>query len=136
MELDIHAVSTLGRESCQTSICRIPHHPDLQLTSCIDKEQGLQEWVLSKRSSFLQTLGSCQTSVLSDTAVCLHHVEILPQFRGCGYGTILIQQLILALKEQGFSKIILQVSGDNSAALALYKKQGFRITETLSFYLY
>ena len=32
--------------------------------------------------------------------------------------------------------VSLQVSGENEPALALYKKTGFRITETLSFYLY
>lgn len=32
--------------------------------------------------------------------------------------------------------VLLQVSGDNAQALALYKKTGFRITETLCCYLY
>lgn len=81
-------------------------------------------------------LGTCQTTSVSDTCVCLHHVEILPQFRQKGYGTILLTRLLSALKESGTERVILQVSGGNEAALALYKKQGFRITETLSYYLY
>mgnify|MGYP005804173691 FL=1 len=32
--------------------------------------------------------------------------------------------------------VLLQVSGDNAVALRLYEKTGFRITETLSYYLY
>ncbi|MDO5406694.1 MAG: GNAT family N-acetyltransferase [Eubacteriales bacterium] len=81
-------------------------------------------------------LGSCQTTPVSRSCVCLHHVEILPQYRRQGCGTALLEQLAAALKHSGVRRVILQVSGDNEAALALYKKQGFRITETLSYYLY
>lgn len=80
--------------------------------------------------------GTCQTSPVSDSCVCLHHVEILPQFRRQGCGTALIQMLLSSLYQNGIRRVILQVSGDNTAALALYKKTGFRITETLSYYLY
>lgn len=81
-------------------------------------------------------LGSCQTTPVSRSCVCLHHVEILPQYRRQGCGTALLEQLAAVLKHSGVRRVILQVSGDNEASLALYKKQGFRITETLSYYLY
>ena len=81
-------------------------------------------------------LGTCRTSCVSDSCVCLHHVEILPRFRGRGYGTSLLTRLLSSLRQAGICRVILQVSGDNKAALALYEKQGFRITETLSYYLY
>lgn len=111
--------------------------PDLPLIqSRMDSQTALDEWTLYQDLSCKKALGSCQTSIVSDTSVCLHHVEILPEFRGCGYGSILMKNLIEALQNQGFARILLQVAGDNEAALALYKRQGFRITETLSFYLY
>ena len=81
-------------------------------------------------------LGSCRTFMVSDACVCLHHVEILPQYRGQGFGYALIRCLLPLLCKEGFRRVILQVSGSNKAALALYKKTGFRITETLSLYLY
>lgn len=110
---------------------------DFSLTeSCPDLKHDMTKWLLYQNLSEQKLLGSCQTSVISESSVCLHHVEILPALRGRGYGTVLMKRLITALQNQGFSRIILQVSGDNDAALALYKKQGFRITETLSFYLY
>ena len=80
--------------------------------------------------------GTCQTSMVSDSCACLHHVEILPSLRGQGYGYALLCLLLPALYEEGVRRLILQVSGDTRAALALYKKTGFRITETLSCYLY
>lgn len=94
------------------------------------------EWILYEDDSCRKMLGSCKTAPVSKNRVCLHHVEILTEFRNQGYGTILMNELISSLKKQGTCYIILQVSGDNAAALALYKKQGFRTTETLSFYLY
>jgi ribosomal protein S18 acetylase RimI-like enzyme len=48
----------------------------------------------------------------------------------------MLEKLFALLAAAGIKKVILQVSGDNAAALALYKKTGFRITETLSYYLY
>ena len=81
-------------------------------------------------------LGSCRTFMVSDACVCLHHVEIRPQYRGQGFGYALICRLMPLLFKEGVRRVILQVSGSNKAALALYKKTGFRITETLSLYLY
>lgn len=80
--------------------------------------------------------GSCLTWPVSSSCLCLHHVEISPSLRGQGLGTRMLGQLLSHLRLNGISRIILQVSGDNSAALSLYKKTGFRITETLSYYLY
>lgn len=81
-------------------------------------------------------VGTCRTFLLSEECVCLHHVEILPQLRGLGYGTAMLSLLLQRLFDKGIRKIILQVTDDNTPAMALYKKTGFRITETLSFYLY
>lgn len=111
--------------------------PDFSLRSYNTNEELLQKWKLYQNtSSDTRQLGSCQTSFVSETCVCLHHVEILPQFRSRGYGNVLMQLLIREFAESGLERMILQVAGDNEPAIALYKKQGFRITETLSYYLY
>lgn len=105
--------------------------------NCSDSPFASQtEWIFYENNSCRKQLGSCQTTLVSEACVCLHHVEILTEFRNQGYGTRFMEHLIFSLKEQGINQILLQVSGDNAAALALYKRQGFRITETLSFYLY
>lgn len=80
--------------------------------------------------------GSLQLTSVSDAALCLHHVEILPEYRGRGLGTRMLQCLFDELEKRGITKLILQVSGDNLPAMALYRKTGFRITETLSYYWY
>lgn len=78
--------------------------------------------------------GTASAEPVSQTTVCLHHVEILPNFRNQGCGTAFLHLLLPELIKHGFQKAILQVAGDNTPALALYKKTGFSITKTLSYY--
>lgn len=81
-----------------------------------------------------QVIGACRLLSLGPSCFCLHHVKINPDFRGKGWGGKLMDALS-GLLPPG-SRIILQVSSLNRPAMALYKKTGFRITETLSYYLY
>lgn len=83
-----------------------------------------------------QIPGTCRTFRVSDTCVCLHHVEIAEALRGQGYGYAMLCLLLNHLTDTGYKQVSLQVSASNEAALALYKKTGFRVTETLSYYLY
>ena len=71
----------------------------------------------------------------SGPSVYLWGLEIRSRFRGKGYGKAFFLQVLKKL-EQKAPSVLLQVSGDNTAALNLYKKTGFRIVETLSYYLY
>ena len=66
----------------------------------------------------------------------LYGLEIQELFRGQGHGKTLLHQVLHDLKTKNPLPLRLQVSGDNSAALSLYKKTGFQITETLFGYLY
>lgn len=64
----------------------------------------------------------------------LYGFEVKETCRGKGYGTKFLQTVLTMLSSE--KKILLQVAGSNTPALALYKKTGFRITETLCCYLY
>ena len=66
----------------------------------------------------------------------LYGFEIWESYRNQGHGTILLHQVLSDLSVRNPLPVRLQVSGENHPALALYKKTGFRITETLSCYLY
>ncbi|MCD8082948.1 MAG: GNAT family N-acetyltransferase [Clostridiales bacterium] len=81
-------------------------------------------------------IASCQTTPVGEACVCLHHVEVCEPFRQKGFATALLTFLFSVLASEGVRRILLHVSDDNLAAIALYKKTGFRITETLSTYLY
>lgn len=79
-------------------------------------------------------IGVCMV-IPNGTSVYFYGFEIKESFRGRGYGHQFLTAMIRHLSNQ-YSEITLQVSSQNIPALSLYKKTGFRITETLSYYLY
>ena len=79
--------------------------------------------------------GACRIAV-HGTGAYLYGLEILPQHRQKGLGTWFLYHIMSMLAGQGCQCLRLQVSGTNAPALGLYRKTGFRITETLSYFLY
>ncbi len=80
-------------------------------------------------------IGSCRVIPLSPDCVCLCQVEISPALRGLGHGTAMIRRLLSLLCQCGICRILLHVEKENIPAVALYKKTGFRVIETLSYCL-
>lgn len=56
-------------------------------------------------------------------------VLVVPDYRGVGLGQSLVSFVLIHAKKKGFVQCRLEVSSNNEAALALYKKLGFRIIE-------
>lgn len=81
------------------------------------------------------SIGSCH-AIIDKNAACLYGFFIEPQFRKMGLGAEAFCIAADYLQMQHCTSVSLHVSGDNEAALRIYKKAGFRITETLSYYLY
>lgn len=108
--------------------------------------------------------GSCRLIFCGDS-VCFCGFEIVEPLRGRGLGEKALRLTLSLLESPGVpdsaqknenahfglgghfcglrppclpqaGRIFLHVSGDNRAAVSLYKKTGFRISETLSYYLY
>lgn len=84
---------------------------------------------------YADTRGSVRISIF-DSHYYLYGFEINKADRRKGLGTAFLSYVLHDLALRHPMPVTLQVSGDNSAALSLYKKTGFRITETLSCYLY
>lgn len=81
------------------------------------------------------SIGNCH-AIIDENAACLYGFFIEPQFRNMGLGTEAFLLAAAYLQMQHCTSASLHVSGDNAAAVRIYKKAGFRITETLSYYLY
>lgn len=56
-------------------------------------------------------------------------ISLLPEYRGMGIGTELMQRMLKLLKEKGYAQTSLAVQKDNYAA-KMYQKVGFEIINT------
>jgi ribosomal-protein-alanine acetyltransferase len=61
-------------------------------------------------------------------------IEVLPDHRRKGVGTLLLQELEKLFKEKGVHACILEVRGDNIAAKGLYRKLGYKTVSSLRNY--
>lgn len=116
--------------------CRIGHQlpgPTVHSEDTLALRQVNGQWVLYYHHT---PVGRCITTPISEKSVCLHHVLIDAAYRGQGLGHDFMVLLSRYLAGQAITRIRLQVSGQNTAAMKLYQKTGFRITGTLSYYYY
>ena len=75
--------------------------------------------------------------VIIDQKDCANIINFLinPKYQNKGYGSCLLNQTILRIKEfDKVKKIILNVNINNSSAIKLYEKFGFRIIKTINNY--
>ena len=56
--------------------------------------------------------------------------RVMPEFRGMGIGTLLMQTLEADLVERGFKQVTLFVAIDNAGARRLYQKLGYELMGT------
>lgn len=100
----------------------------------ITSDMATREEMASTAPAEDSPIGTCRLICYGPACFYLYHVEIRPDMRGKGWGKALLDALLGQLAAG--SRIILQVSSLNAPALALYKKTGFGITETLSYYIF
>ena len=82
---------------------------------------------------FKRTIGSLLITIDGDIA-CLSHFEISKSKRNKGYGRKMLNLLCDELKGKNISKILLQVTSNNPAALHLYTSYGFTVQSELDYY--
>lgn len=66
--------------------------------------------------------------------VNIYNVYVEPRLRGQGLGYSMMCSVLDRLATENMKNIVLQVSGSNKPALALYAKCGFEITDSVVFY--
>lgn len=138
MELELARVQKLPPVSFQaSSAAEICSDPASRLST---------RWNEMERGSFLlsfcqggEEAGTCCLSFFGDSA-CFYGFEIREALRGRGLGeralSLTLSLLKNGLPRPGCRRLTLHVSGLNAPAVSLYKKTGFQIKESLSYYLY
>lgn len=110
--------------SCRRLVCRSVNGPDSSVS---------YSFSLAEETS--HPIAFCRTASFGSN-ICLYSFLVEEGYRGRGLGEEALLSVIEILRSRGNEVLFLHVSGDNDAAVSLYKKTGFRITETLSYYLY
>ncbi len=60
----------------------------------------------------------------------IQNVGVVPEHRGLGLGQALVVQSLLGFRQNGHKRVFLQVTAENSPAIELYSRIGFRHTRT------
>lgn len=61
----------------------------------------------------------------------VQNIGVLPEHRGRGLGTSIIQASLLGLQQVGVTQVGLEVTAENQGAVKLYRRLGFRTVRTL-----
>ena len=72
-----------------------------------------------------EIVGYCILSIAAGEAHILN-LCVDPGFRGLGYGDRLLEEVLERAKHAGVKQVFLEVRPSNKAAMALYRKKGFR----------
>ena len=73
-----------------------------------------------------QLIGTCYLSPLTEDSFEIS-IRFIPECRGLGFGSQLLQATIDKAREVGFKSVIGMVSGNNLASMALFIKNGFTL---------
>jgi ribosomal protein S18 acetylase RimI-like enzyme len=65
-------------------------------------------------------------------AIELTYIGVATDQRGKGIGEALLREFLQASRSRGYHSVVLSVEKDNSAAISLYGKAGFKVIDTFS----
>ncbi|MCA9195552.1 MAG: GNAT family N-acetyltransferase [Planctomycetales bacterium] len=92
-------------------------------------------WLACRKNDFekeLAPIGTIQGLLSSSGAVgAIQNIGVVPEFRDLGIGRILLSNALSGFQQIGCKYANLEVTVQNSAAIRLYEKFGFRRVETL-----
>ncbi len=70
--------------------------------------------------------GAVKKNARKKSHIAFIGIGLLQKFSGFGLGTLMLQNIIEQVKQNGFEQITLTVASDNNRARHLYKKLGFK----------
>jgi ribosomal protein S18 acetylase RimI-like enzyme len=119
-EIDSHVFPSLG-----------DRHGCLRLMREIRRKPGflpLATWLIQGHSGFVGTI----QGVMDQGGIgAIQNVGVVPEFRGQGLGRALVCHALIGFQQSGLRRAYLEVTADNTSAVQLYRKVGFRKAKTL-----
>ncbi len=90
-------------------------------------------WLVVRNDAFgdLEWCGTIQGVVDRLGLGSIQNIGVVPSLRGHGLGTCLIEQALAGFRSHGLRKASLEVTAENSRAVRLYQRLGFRRTKTV-----
>ena len=91
-------------------------------------------WLACRENEFdtvIHPCGTIQGLLASPKEGAIQNIGVHPNFRDLGLGTILLQHALVGFREVGCRYVHLEVTVQNTAAIRLYERHGFRKVETL-----
>jgi len=79
----------------------------------------------------LQWCGTIQGVVDAEGCGSIQNVGVVPSLRGKGLGSCLIEQALAGFQKLGLRRAFLEVTADNTPAVRLYHRLGFRTVRTI-----
>jgi ribosomal protein S18 acetylase RimI-like enzyme len=80
--------------------------------------------------------GICLTSVVGPESGHITQICVAKEWQGRGVGYELLRQALELLRQRGLKKVSLTVTSENTQAMALYERIGFRRTRHFSAYVW
>lgn len=132
---DAKSMAFVHRTTWRTSYAKFIDKSTIRAFSAEDSEERFRGFLQDERCrSFVavtpidgKVVGIATGGPVRKTpSVCdaeLYRLHVLPEFQGCGVGTRLMLRIVLALKEEGFSHMMVRVFSDNPARL-FYEQRG------------
>ncbi|TWT66324.1 putative acetyltransferase [Posidoniimonas polymericola] len=124
-ELDAQLFDCLRTaEGCERLMREIARKPGF-----LPEATWLVEYVASP--SKIEPCGTIQGIRTSPRAGAIQNVGVTPMHRGRGLGAALVSAATVGFQQAGLSRVCLEVTAANTAAVRLYQRLGFRRTKTL-----
>jgi ribosomal protein S18 acetylase RimI-like enzyme len=124
-EIDSLVFPCLGSlEGCRRLMREIRNKPGFLPTST---------WLVVRNDALgeLEWCGTIQGVVDKLGVGSIQNIGVVPSHRGFGLGSCLIEQALAGFRGHGLRRASLEVTAENSGAVRLYQRLGFRRTKTI-----
>lgn len=125
-EIDANVFPCLGdREGCQRLMKEIAHRDGF-----VQEATWLVAWHPISEA-LPESCGTIQGIRDSKGRGSIQNIGIAPEHRGQGLGTLLLSHALLGFQRAGLRRATLEVTAQNSGAVRLYQRFGFRTVKTV-----